>query len=189
MQYSAVKRLEDGRRYLKVSTEEGTRVMVQLNGVTVVPKFSDTDDITLEVPTVQGIVDIDSANLTAAKENCQEWFGREVPEKTLEAAYTSSLKDTTMNVSKATVNGRVVTRVYGPDKSLMDSDDLTEMQKCNVILEYSGLWFAKKTFGPIWRLAQIRVKGQPKPVYPEEYMFQEDESEDENEKDNDSDYI
>ena len=188
MQFSTVIRLDDGRRYTKATGEDDNRVMVQLNGVTIVSKFDDADTVTIELPDTARVDDIDAQNLTAAVENCEEWFDREVPKKTLETAYTSSLRDSTMNVSKATVNGKVVTRIYDSTRTPVDVGDLQEMQKCDVILEYSGLWFAKKTFGPIWRIAQVRLRAKPKPVYPDEYLFQGDES-DQDEKETDADFM
>jgi len=41
-----------------------------------------------------------------------------------------------------------------------------------VILEFAGLWFAKKSFGSSWNVVQVRV--HPDPIldtYPEEYAF------------------
>jgi len=162
--------------------------MVQLNGVSIVSKFDDGDTVTIEIPDQSPVSDIDSQNITAATDNCEAWFEREVPKKTLETAYTSSLKDSTMNVSKATVNGKVVTRIYDSTRAPVDPCDVGEMQKCDVILEYSGLWFAKKTFGPIWRIAQVRIRAKPKSVYPDEYLFQGDDS-DQGENETDADFM
>jgi hypothetical protein len=47
---------------------------------------------------------------------------------------------------------------------------------CSVIVEFAGLWFAKKAFGPRWNLVQVK-KRQPEEKfdesYPEDYMFEE----------------
>lgn len=188
MQFSTVIRLEDGRRYTKATGDDGNRVMIQLNNVNLVSKFDDTDTVTIELQDHGPVSDIDEQNITAAVENCEAWFDREVPKKTLETAYTSSLKDSTMNVSKATVNGKVVTRIYDSTRTPVESSDVGEMQKCDVILEYSGLWFAKKTFGPIWRIAQVRIRAKPKSVYPDEYLFQGEDS-DQDEKETDADFM
>tara|TARA_R110002074_G_scaffold83859_2_gene186404 strand:+ start:766 stop:1335 length:570 start_codon:yes stop_codon:yes gene_type:complete len=189
MQFGSVIRLDDGRRYTKVTGEDGGRVMVQLNNVTVIPSFDDVEILTLELPDETRVTSVDADNITAAVDNCEAWFDRDVPKKTLTAAYVSSLKDSNMNVSKATVNGKVVTRIYDSSRVAIESSDLGAMQKCDVILEYSGLWFAKKTFGPIWRLAQIRLKSKPKPVYPDEYLFQGDEVSEQDDEENDADFV
>jgi hypothetical protein len=46
------------------------------------------------------------------------------------------------------------------------------------MFELAGMWFLKKSFGPIWRVLQVRVRGAPKAVLPKDYMFT-DEPEDE----------
>ena len=54
---------------------------------------------------------------------------------------------------------------------------------CTVLIEFSGLWFAKKAFGPSWNLVQVKVheekKAEPeiheKESYPDEYTIQDDE--------------
>ena len=56
----------------------------------------------------------------------------------------------------------------------MDIEQLEENTVCDVILEYTGVAFAKKNFQVDWRVAQIRVHPPPKQVYPEQYMFQDD---------------
>tara|TARA_R110002072_G_scaffold157128_1_gene307608 strand:- start:808 stop:1377 length:570 start_codon:yes stop_codon:yes gene_type:complete len=189
MDYGTPKQLTDGRYYLK-TIKDGQRVFVQLKDVRIMTKFNSEENVTLSIPeTAQyKIMDIDSQNIDAAKANSQEWFGREVPEKTIEAAYTKSLSDGIMNVGKATVNKNVMTKIYNSDRTMYNSELLEENTECNVILEFSGLVFMKKTFSPIWRVAQIMLKKAPKSKYPEECMF-ENEVESEIESDNDDDYI
>jgi hypothetical protein len=44
-----------------------------------------------------------------------------------------------------------------------------------VVLELSGLWFLKKSFGPIWRILQVRVRAPPKtPELPKDYLFSDE---------------
>jgi hypothetical protein len=190
MDYGTPKQLADGRYYLKTA-KDGQRVFVQLKDVRIMTKFTNEENVTLSIPeAVQSkILDIDSQNIDTAKANSQEWFGREVPEKTIEAAYTKSLSDGVMNVGKVTVNKNVMTKVYNSDRTPCDPELLEENTDCNVILEFSGLVFMKKTFSPIWRVAQVMLKKAPKPKYPEECMFEDDEDEPEADSDNDDDYI
>jgi hypothetical protein len=185
--YGVPKQLQDGRFYLKVSGAITPRVMVQLNNVTILTKFEESDDVTLELNQValEKISGIDAQNIAAAKVNCQAWFGKTLAEQTLEAAYTKSTQDVTMNTSKARVNSVVVTKLFNSDKSEMTPDILTVGSKCDVILEFSGIWFMKKTFGPIWRIAQVRLLAPAKKMYPDEYLFQDEETPEEA----DDDYI
>lgn len=192
MIYGQPKKLPDGRYYLKVSTDDGNRCMLQLNNTTILTKFSEGENVTLSLSekSLSKIQAINAQNMEAAKENCTEWFGKQVSEKTLEAAFTPSLNENVMITSKATVNKNVVTKCYDHEKQSVDTDTIDEGVKCDVLVEFSGLWFMKKTFGPIWRLAQIRLKAPPKKVYPDEYLFNDsDDDEPTGPEENDDDYI
>ena len=49
-------------------------------------------------------------------------------------------------------------------------------------LELAGMWFLKKSFGPIWRVVQVRVRAAPKaPEIPKEYLFSDEPEEPEDE--------
>jgi len=191
MIYGQPKQLPDGRYYLKVQTDDSNRCMVQLNNTTLLTDFSDGENVTLSLSSkgMSKIQEINQCNLAAAKENGKLWFGKDVSDKTLEAAYTPNVNDETINVGKATVNKSVVTKCYDSDKNPVDLDTLKEGVKCDVMVEFSGLWFMKKTFGPIWRIAQIRLKAVPKKVYPDEYLFNDSEDELQTSEENDEDYI
>ena len=62
---------------------------------------------------------------------------------------------------------------------------------CSLFVEFSGIWFAKKAFGPSWNLVQVKIhedeseepekEESPVESYQEEYMF-EDENESEDSK-------
>jgi hypothetical protein len=62
------------------------------------------------------------------------------------------------------------------------------------MLEYAGLWFAKKAFGPSWNLVQVKLNPEPEPTpepepepeptpepepeieaYPEDIVIEDDE--------------
>ncbi len=193
MLYTTPKKIPDGRYYLKVSTDEGNRVMLQLNNTTLDTKFSSEENVTLSLSEdgQRRIEAVNEANLEQAGKNSQEWFGKSVTEKTLQAAYTTNLTGNVMNVGKATVNKTVVTKCYNHKKETVDLDELDENVLCDVMVELSGLWFAKKTFGPIWRIAQIRLKAPPKKKYPDEYLFADEDHEnsEESSEENDEDYI
>ena len=191
MNYGSPKKIPDGRYYLKVTDEAtGGRVMVQLNKIRLLTTFTDSDDVTLELnPAASAkISEVDSLNISAAKANCQEWFGKSLADQTLEAAYTKSIQDLTMNTTKAKVGSQVVTKTFSHDRSIVDTNQLVIGTECDVILEFSGIWFMKKTFGPIWRVAQVRLLAPPKKLYPDDYLFQ-DASEENEIAETDEDYI
>lgn len=189
MKYGQPKKLPDGRYYLKITTDEDKPYVIQLNSSTLATKFSDSDEVTISLTDqgIEKIKQVNSENLSAAKEHSTDWFGKVVSEKTLEAAHTTNVNGSTMNVGKVTVNKNVVTRCYSHTKEQMEAESLQEDTSCDIMLELSGLWFMKKTFGPIWRIAQVRMKAPKKKLYTDEFMFVD--SEEDTPEENDEDYI
>lgn len=180
--YGTPKKLQDGRYYVKVSQCNDTRVMIQLNKVKLLTKFDESDDVTLELNTQSHdkILEVDSQNIASAKVNCQAWFGKILADQTLEAAYTKSIQGLTMNTTKARI-----AKIFSHDKTPVEPESVDLGITCDVMLELAGIWFLKKTFGPIWRIVQIRLLAPPKKLYSDEYLFQDDEVD----ADVDDDYI
>ena len=164
--FSSPKKTQDGRYYVKVLEQK----LVQLNNIKIVSSNSSQESVTLTLSDdTQAVISaIDTCNLEAAKVNQESWFNRQVADKTLEAAYIKSFSDGIMNVTK----GKGY-RVYR-GKDLTD-DVLSEGDVCDVMLEFTGISFTKKTFGPVWRIIQTRLKVAPKKKYHDEYLFQDDE--------------
>jgi len=178
MQYSKPSQLPDGRYYSKILNDDNSRVLVQLNNVKLLTLFdSEDEDVTLSLSEAvcEKIQNYDNQTLQSAKENSTEWFGKDLPEKTLETAFTQSLTSGCMNVSKLKSKSKVLTRVYSHDKELVDSNVLEENTVCDVVLELSGVWFMKKTFGLVWRVVQVRMKPPPKKPKEPVYLFQDEE--------------
>jgi len=71
------------------------------------------------------------------------------------------------------VKGKCVTVVFNQDKEEVSIDELKDGCTCNLMVELSGIWFLKKNFGPIWRVAQARLVNSEK-VVPRKYMFEDD---------------
>ena len=163
--FSSPKKTQDGRYYVKVLEQK----LVQLNNIKIVSSHSSQESVTLTLTDdTQGVISaIDTCNLEAAKVNQESWFNRQVADKTLEAAYIKSFSDGVMNVTK----GKGY-RVYR-GKDLTD-DILSEGDVCDVMLEFTGISFTKKTFSPVWRIIQSRLKAVPKKKYHEEYLFQDE---------------
>lgn len=191
MIFGKPKKLPDGRYYLKVSKDDESRVMYQLNKTKLVTKFDDSENVTLDLTdtAVALISKVDEEILAAAKANCLDWFGKTLADKTLETAFSKSVNGNVMNVGKATLKGQVLTKVFDPvTKVSVESSVLEADVQCDVMLEFSGVWFMKKTFGAIWRIAQARILAPPKKLYPDEYLFQDSEEGGE-QSEEDTDYI
>ena len=180
MKFGKPFKIPDGRYFVKPDD----RKLIQLNNVVLKTPFSEGDTLTLELSqTAQDAVrSVDKAILTTAHENSTEWFSKEVKPQTLEAAYTKSLSDTIMNVSKLRNQS---TRAYSASKVQIDPSVFVTDSTCDVVIELVGVWFLKKSFGSSWRIIQMREKIPPKPKWSEQYLFEDIESEKEEEEEED----
>lgn len=174
MIYNTPVKGEDGLYFVKAVNDSKRKVLIQLNKV----KVSDVSeeivfDLVSEANTNK-IDTIDSQNLEAAQENCVEWFGKKVSDNVIKNAYTSSV-----------VNGQItgynlgITKIFNAQNEVIEDPEYIQPGKnCNVILEFSGLWFAKKAFGSTWNIVQVKVLDEPiLDTYPDGYAFVDDEEE------------
>ena len=167
MIYNAPIKGEDGLYFVKALNDDKRKCFVQLNGV----KVSEVSEevvfnLDSEVNT-QKIEAIDTTNLVAAQEQCETWFGKKLSENVIKGAYTLSVKD-----GQVTSERIDATRVFNMQQEAFDFENVQPEKTCDVILEFAGLWFAKKAFGTTWNLVQVRVHDEPiVDTYPEEFAF------------------
>lgn len=173
MIYNTPTKGEDGLYFVKTLNDDKRKCLVQLNKVKVTDVSGEiVMDLGSEVNT-QKINTIDTANLEAALENCESWFGKKVSDGVIRGAYTSNLDDTAMTCDRIEA-----TKVFNTQQETIDFDLVQPDKTCDVILEFAGIWFAKKAFGPTWNVVQVRVHDDPEPIldtYPDGYAFVEDE--------------
>jgi hypothetical protein len=174
MEYGRPVKLPDGRYFLKISN-----YIAQLNNVKLVDSLTGSS-VTFTVPESQQqvVTNMDETLIAKAKECKQEWFGKELSDEAIQSAFQASLTDNTISVSPARLKGEIVTVAYDTKKNSVDLQDVKEGQTCDAMLELAGLWFLKKSFGPIWRVVQVRVRGAAQPVY-KEYLFSDSPEDDE----------
>jgi hypothetical protein len=158
---------EDGLYFVKTLTDEKRKCLVQVNDVKVVDTSGEfVFDLTSE-DNLKKIDEIDALNLEAATEYCESWFGRKLSEAVIDKAYTRSH-------SNQEITGELleITRAYNSQKELVDTSTVQSGKRCDVILEFAGLWFAKKTFGGSWNVVQVKVHDDPiLDTYPEDFAF------------------
>jgi len=151
-----------------------------LNGVTVSDVDHETGEVSFEVTGEDNQAKVESVhvtNLQSALENSKTWFGKELPEKTISSAYTRSENLETDRIS--------ATRVFDHTKESVEFSSITVGMSCTVLVEFSGLWFAKKAFGPSWNIVQLKIPEAEVEVeaeaeaeeetYPDQYMIQDSE--------------
>lgn len=182
MNFSEPKKIPDGRYFVKVTSDTSSgRVLKQLNNVVLNTPFAEGDTVTISLSSaaIDHIKAVDLEILKAAETNSTSWFQKELKSQTLDAAFTKSLSDTSMNLSK--MKGSQL-KAYSASKELVDPNVFMCDTVCDVVVELVGIWFMKKTFGTAWRLVQMREKVQPKPKWNEEYLFQDEEQQEEEEE-------
>lgn len=164
MIYGAPTKGEDGLYFVKALNDDKRKCLVQLNGV----KIADVSgEVVMNVTSSVKIEDIDTRNLEAALENCESWFGKKLSESVIRGAYTSSVKD-----DQVTADRIDATKVFNAQHELIEFENVQTGKTCDVILEFAGLWFAKKAFGSSWNIVQVRVHDDPiLDTYPEEFAF------------------
>lgn len=172
MIYNTPVKGEDGLYFVKALNESKRKILIQLNNVTV----SDvSDEIVFNLETesnLNKIEAIDTNNLVAAQENCTEWFGKKVSENVIRNAYTSSIANNQITGSRLDIM-----KVFNTQNELVDDAEFIQPgKKCNIILEFPGLWFAKKAFGSTWNIVQVKVLDEPElDTYPDGYAFVDEE--------------
>jgi hypothetical protein len=167
MLYNAPAKGDDGLYFVKALNDTKRKCLVQLNKVKVADVSGEVVFDLVSENNIKKIADIDTLNLEAARENCEVWFGKELSEKVIEGAYTPSVSD-----GQLTGECIEVTRAFNAQQEQIDLESVQPGKSCDVILEFSGIWFAKKTFGASWNVVQVRVHPDPiLDIYPEEYAF------------------
>ena len=175
MLYGIPAKLPDGRYFLKVTQDSGDRCVHQVNNVKLVTEGS---QVTITVARdVTLFSDIDEQIITQAKESKVLWFGKEIADETVMAAYQKSLNpEHELSASLVTIKGEVVTVFYDTQKARVE---LAQSGSVDVLLELVGLVFTKRAFEPVWKVVQGRVKAHQKPKFPREYLFKDDPAEEE----------
>jgi hypothetical protein len=168
MEFASPQKLPDGRYFLKITGQ-----MLQLNNVKIQEGLS-APSVTIEVSDDR-FGAIDEAILAKAKEAKVSWFGRELSDETIQAAFQASITDGTLSASLAKLKGEVVTKAFNSQKEPIELSAVEPGSQCDLFVELSGLWFLKKSFGPVWRVVQARVRGGARPpTFPTQYMFEDD---------------
>lgn len=116
----------------------------------------------------------DQLIIQSAKENCDEWFGKKLSDEFLENVYCGALSDDSLSVNLTkNTQGQILTRFYNSHKESVESDAISGPY--DVIVELYGISFLRKSYGPVWRILQVRERPKPVPEVPDQYMFEDDD--------------
>ena len=190
MEYGTPVKIPDGRYFLKVSAKGDTRVFHQVNNVQVDGTLTkETRQVNLRIPSKTLFANIDNELLSQAEVSKLEWFGKDVSAETIRSAYQASLSaDGELSASLAAIKGKVVTTFFDVQKNPVEEIS----GACDFLFELAGLWFLKRSFGPIWRVVQVRQRSAPKPKtkgYPVEFQFADEPEPEAEEEDDPTDYL
>jgi hypothetical protein len=190
MEYGTPVKIPDGRYFLKVSAKGDARVFHQVNNVQVDGTLTkETRQVSLKVPSKTLFETIDNELLSQAEVSKLEWFGKDISTDTIRSAYQASLStDGELSASLAAIKGKVVTSFFDAQKNPIEEIS----GACDFLFELAGLWFLKRSFGPIWRVVQVRQRPAPKQNtkgYPVEFQFADDPEPDGEEDDDPADYL
>jgi|TARA_B110000240_G_C13496021_1_gene451674 hypothetical protein len=158
---------DDGHYFVKALTDTKRKCLVQVNKVNVSDVSGELVFDLVSPANINKINAIDTLNCETALINSKSWFGKELSENVIKGAYTSSVVD-----GQFTGERIENTKVFNQGQEQMDFDSVQVGKSCDVILEFAGVWFAKKSFSTSWNVVQIRT--YPEPIidtYPEEYAF------------------
>jgi len=181
MEYGTPQKLPNGRYFLKIGP-----VRHQVNGL-VLQDPLETKTVTFKVKDSGLFSDVDAEIIAKAKESKLEWFRKDLADELISSAYQESVSDGVLDASLTTVKGHVRTVAFDSQKNPVELQAVTVGTTCDVVLELSGLWFLKKSFGPIWRIIQLRTRSAPKEAV-QSYLFSDDPV-DEPEIEDPSDYV
>ena len=161
MEYGKPVKLQDGRYFVKISNKDGSRVLKQLNNVEVQEQncFKVSTDLN----------EYDDQIISQAEVCSEEWFGRKIDVDSLKKAFDSSVS---AHILEAPPVPRK-TKVFDCERKEVTLDVLVPGSRCDIIVELSGIWFLKKSFGPVWRLVQGRLKKES--TFPQKYIFADED--------------
>jgi hypothetical protein len=180
MIYDTLSKGEDGLYHTKASNDDKKRYFIQLNGVKVTDVDQETGEVSFEVTgddNQSKIETVHVTNIQSAVENSKTWFGKELSEKTVTSAYTRG--------DQLTVDRISATRVFDHNRETVDFETVVPGATCTALIEFSGIWFAKKAFGPSWNIVQLKIheekmsEPEPEPnseeTYPDQYIIEDAE--------------
>jgi hypothetical protein len=168
--YDTPVKLADGRYFAKASVDGGPVYVSIVNAQ--VGDLSDQSDLTLNVTDSSPVTSWDDVFVKDAVANSSKWFNKEISEEVIRGYFQSSLDGSELDVQpNLDGKGNVNMTFFAQNKEIIQTVD--PGTRCNVLLRFDGLWFLRKTFGPVWRLVQLRVKKVAEPI---KYLIQDEDS-------------
>jgi len=106
---------------------------------------------------VTKMAEVDQQLISDAVENSVAWFSKQITKDVIQNYYQSAIEDSTVQV---TCNKPVF---FGVNREVTKNPPAAG-SVCSVLLQLEGLWFLKRSFGPVWKLVQVRERKQVEPI-------------------------
>jgi hypothetical protein len=103
------------------------------------------------------VAQVDHQVIDDAVEHSKDWFSKEISRDTISKYFQSSIEDSSVQV---TVSKPVF---FATNKEITKTPPAPGAI-CSVLLQLEGLWFLKRSFGPVWKLVQVRERKHVEPV-------------------------
>jgi hypothetical protein len=172
MEYGKPSKLQDGRYFLRITQTDGSRVLKQINNAEVQEANCFKVPVTLQ--------EYDDDIIAQAEKSSEDWFGKKIDVDALKKAFDSSVTTGILEAPFARRNSTIATKVFDCDRNEVSTDVLVPGTHCDILVELTGLWFLKKSFGPVWRVIQVRLKKESN--FPNKYMFSDDATQEDDEE-------
>lgn len=163
MEFGDPVKLTDGRYFVKITTG-GSPVHVSLKD-TIIFDPNSAEDVSLKISEsdTETISQWDAKCVESAVENSTKWFHKEISADVINSYFQSSLDTQVLDVLPSiNSKGKVNTAYFDSAKNQIQK--IEDNTNASVLLQLDGLWFLRKTFGPVWRLVQVKVKKTVEPV-------------------------
>ncbi len=162
MEFSDPVKLSDGRYFVKTTTDGGP-LYVSLKNVIVFDPESDEISMKIDTADVDIVKEWDGKCVASAVENSVKWFHKEISADVISSYFQSSLDGQVLDVQPSmNAKGKVATVYFDTAKNQIQK--IEPNTNASVLLQLDGLWFLRKTFGPVWRVVQVKVRKTIEPV-------------------------
>jgi hypothetical protein len=146
-------KLGDGRYFAKIVTPDSPLYVTVFKAEII---DSSNDDIRIKIPpnSIQGW---DDKIITEAVKNSVTWFKKEITQEVLATYYQSSV-DADILEAEPVLNSKGIPSIAYFDMNKELISGVENNTTCNILLQLDGIWFLRKSFGPVWRLVQVKVR-------------------------------
>lgn len=152
-------KLADGRYFAKIVTPDSP-LYVSVFKAEIID--SANDDIRIKIPT-DSIQGWDEKIITEAVKNSEKWFKKAIAQEVLATYYQSSIDSDILEAEPVLdAKGKPSVAYFDTNKELIPN--VENNTPCNILLQLDGIWFLRKSFGPVWRLVQVKVRKTLEPV-------------------------